>query len=103
MMYKIAPVHQRRGFSQPGPAVTSHSIANSLRLPSAFSYHHSLLAHTPAPAAFERNLAGDGPSIISCRGDDLIGDVHKKIRHKGQRAKFCTNENFCMRSGARVL
>lgn len=55
MMCKIAQVNQRRGFSKPGPAVTSHSVASSLRLPSPFPTA-AFLAHTPA--AFECNLAG---------------------------------------------
>lgn len=91
-MYKIAPLHQSRGFSRPGPAVTSPSIANSLRLPSVFSYHHSLLARTPA--AFQRNLAGDGPSIISCRGDNLIGGVHKKYDKKDSVQNVAPTRTF---------
>lgn len=50
---------------------TSHCIANSL--PSPFLP----LPHTPAPATFRCNLTEKGPSIISCRGDSLIGDIHK--------------------------
>lgn len=36
---------------------------------------------TPVPATFHHNLTEKGPSIIFCRGDNLMGDIHKNTAH----------------------